>query len=64
MENDDGRTATRLHTLAQDLQVIAMALAALERADGARHAQVLERAKRALERLDRVIQELAARRDP
>lgn len=64
MENDDDRTATRLHTLAQDLQILAMALAAIERADGARHAQVLERAKRALERLERAIQELAARRDP
>ena len=64
MEKDDDRTRRQLHSLAQDLQVIAMALATVERVDGARHADVLERAKRALERLDRAIQELTARRDP
>ena len=62
MENED-RAAKRLHTLAQDLQVIAIALAMIERADGARFGKVLEPAQRALERLDRTLQELAARRE-
>lgn len=57
MEHAD-QTAKRLHDLAQDLQVLAMAIAAIERRDGARHAKVLEPARRALERLDRGLEEL------
>ena len=63
MEDDD-RAAKRLHTLAQDLQVIAIALAMIERTDSARYGKVIEPAKRALERLDRALQELLARGDP
>jgi hypothetical protein len=68
MEDDD-QSAKRLdsavHDLAQDLQVLAMTLAAIERRDGERHAKVLEQARRALERLDRGLEELVelARRD-
>jgi bisphosphoglycerate-independent phosphoglycerate mutase (AlkP superfamily) len=61
MEDED-QTAKQLeralHALAQQLQVISMAIAAIERRDGARHAKVLEPAKRALESLDRGLEEL------
>jgi hypothetical protein len=57
MEDAD-QTAKRLHELAQDLQVITMAIAAIERRDGARHEKVLGPARRAVEHLDRALEEL------
>lgn len=52
------------HELAQQLQVIGLALAAIERRDGDRHAE-LQLAKHALEILDRDLETLIAlaRRD-
>jgi len=61
--DDHDRAAKRLHTLAQDLQIIAIALAMVERTDSARYAKVLEPAKSALDRLDHALRELAARGD-
>lgn len=63
MEHDD-RTARLLeiavHDLAQQVHVIELAIAAIEREDGLRHAKALEPARSALANLDRGLEELAA----
>lgn len=66
--SENGRIAktidTTAHEAAQQLQVIGLALAAIERRDGDRHAE-LQLAKHALEMLDRDLETLIAlaRRD-
>ena len=55
--NDDIIEST-VHELAQQLQIVAMILAAIERRDG--DDKLLAPARRALERLDRGLEELAA----
>jgi hypothetical protein len=66
-ENDTaGKTIDAVaHDLAQQLQVIAMVLAAIERREGDLHASEIEAARHALEILDRSLEALIAlaRRD-
>ncbi|MGQ0547704.1 MAG: hypothetical protein ACT4P3_20645 [Betaproteobacteria bacterium] len=58
--NEDDAIESAAHELAQQLQVIEMAIAAIKARDGSRHDRVLEPAIRALARLDRGLEELVA----
>ena len=54
------KTDSAAHEASQQLQVLSMVLSAIERLDGARHAAELEAARRAVEILDRKLEELVA----